>query len=155
MDYEHTQYGPLWLTVAATTIGLWIAAWFVPQVQMQRILLLAGGALCVVSLSFHHLTIRDEGEHLLLFFGPLPVFRRRLLYDRIERVEQARSTFLDGWGIHVSPGGGWVWNLWGFDCVDVWHSGGRKLRIGTDDPSGLAEFLKQRMSTAADSTESR
>ena len=35
---------------------------------------------------------------------------------------------LDGWGIHLSPSGGWTWNLWGFDCVDVTYKKGRKLR---------------------------
>ncbi|MBP89727.1 MAG: hypothetical protein CMJ64_23980 [Planctomycetaceae bacterium] len=56
---------------------------------------------------------------------------------------------MDGWGIHLSPSGGWTWNLWGFACVDVWYRKGtkvKKVRIGTDDPVGLEAFLKEQIS---------
>ena len=85
----------------------------------------------------------------MIAFGPLPLFSKRVRYSDIERVEQARSTILDGWGIHMSLSGGWVWNLWGFDSVDVWYRKGnktKKVRIGTDDPVGLEAFLKERTS---------
>ena len=61
----------------------------------------------------------------------------------------AKSSILDGWGIHMSPSGGWTWNLWGFDCVDVWferEGKTRKIRIGTNDPSGLHAFLTKQIS---------
>ena len=102
----------------------------------------------LLAVSFHHLTVRDEGDDLLIGFGPLPLFRRRIRYSQIERVEQAKSTILDGWGIHLSPSGGWTWNLWGFNCVDVWYKKGsktKKVRLGTDDPGGLAAFLTDTM----------
>jgi hypothetical protein len=35
----------------------------------------------------------------------------------IGSVEIGRTLHLDGWGIHMSVRGGWVWNLWGRDCV--------------------------------------
>ena len=40
----------------------------------------------------------------------------------------------------MSLRGGWVWNIWGRDCVVIRHSG--ILRVGTDDAHNLAEFLK-------------
>ena len=54
----------------------------------------------------------------------------------------------------MSPSGGWTWNLWGFDCVDVYLTRGRKLRIGTDDPIALAAFLQQ-LTARADNQGSR
>jgi hypothetical protein len=48
---------------------------------------------------------------------------------------------LDGWGIHMSIRGGWVWNLWGRDCVVV-HLKKGTLRIGTDDAANLEVFLQ-------------
>ena len=48
---------------------------------------------------------------------------------------------LDGWGIHLSIRGGWVWNLWGRDCVVV-HLTKGVLRIGTDDAENFARFLE-------------
>ena len=97
----------------------------------------------LLAFSFRDLTVSDQTTELLIAFGPLPIFKRRLQYSEIERVETARSTLMDGLGIHMSPSGGWVWNLWGYDCVDVWYRQGRKVRIGTDDPAGLAGFLEE------------
>ena len=90
------------------------------------------------------MTCWDGGDHLRISFDPIPLFRRKLLYSRLEKVEQSRSRFLDGWGIHLCSRGGGVWNLWGFDCVDIDFTGGKKLRLGTDDPEGLAAFLNSR-----------
>ncbi len=38
----------------------------------------------------------------------------------------------------LATSGGWTWNLWGFDCVDVYLTRWRKLRIGTEAPIELA-----------------
>ena len=65
---------------------------------------------------------------------------------RIESVEPGRSSLLDGWGIHYFPGRGWTYNLWGFDCV-VLRMKKKTLRVGTDDPDGLLEFLQSRVTS--------
>jgi hypothetical protein len=42
--------------------------------------------------------------------------------------------------------GGWVWNIWGRDCVVVhWRNGG-VFQIGTDDAENLARFLAGKIS---------
>jgi hypothetical protein len=51
---------------------------------------------------------------------------------------------LDGWGIHMSLRGGWVWNLWGRNCV-VLRLRKSILRVGTDDAVNLVEFLNARL----------
>ena len=56
-----------------------------------------------------------------------------------------RTLILDGWGVHYSIRGGWVWNLWGRDCVVVHQKDKSILRIGTDDAEGLAAFLHERI----------
>jgi hypothetical protein len=105
----------------------------------------------LLAASFHHLTINDEGDHLSISFGPLPLFRRTVRYGDIEQVEVGKTSLLDGWGIHMSLRGGWVWNLWGWDCVVVHFKNGGTLRIGTDDAENLARFLEgntmQKMNT--------
>jgi hypothetical protein len=62
-------------------------------------------------------------------------------YADIEDVDVGRTVLLDGWGIHYSLRGGWVWNLWGRDCVVVRFRDGRTLRVGTNDAENLAAFL--------------
>ena len=147
MRYDHTQKAPFYLLLVVITSGMFVSAWFVPERVAQFSLATGGGLTAILALAFRQLTIRDNGDALFVGFGPLPLFRRSVPYVDIERVEQGRSSWLDGWGIHISPSGGWVWNLWGFDCVDVYLSRGRKLRIGTDDPVELAAFLQQQITS--------
>ena len=145
MHYDHTQTAPLYLILVAVGIVMLVAAYAVPQWALQIVFLGSGVLMFFIALCFRELTVRDENDRLLICFGPLPLFGRRILYSDIESVERSRTTILDGWGIHISPSGGWTWNLWGFDCVDVYLQRGRKLRIGTDDPCGLESFLQERL----------
>lgn len=145
MGYDHTQSASLYLLLLAFAIGIFAASIFVGEIVVQTVCLSSGALMLLFAFSFRNLTVSDEGTELLICFGPLPFFKRRLQYSELEKVEQARSTIMDGWGIHMSPSGGWVWNLWGFDCVDVWYRQGRKLRIGTDDPVALTQFLKSKV----------
>lgn len=145
MPYHHTQKAPLYLLLVVIGMAMFLGAWLEPEKAVRIILLGSGGLMVLLSFSFRHLTVSDKGERLLISFGPLPLFRRRIRFADVERVEKGRTTILDGWGIHLSLSGGWVWNLWGFDCVDVWYKNGKRVRIGTDDPIGLEAFLNRRM----------
>jgi hypothetical protein len=98
----------------------------------------------VVAASFHHLTVEDRGDGLAIRFGPVPLFCKTVAYNEIKSVETGRTLLLDGWGIHMSIRGGWVWNIWGRDCV-VLHLKKGTLRIGTDDAENLAGFIEQRI----------
>ena len=110
--------------------------WLFPPIGLVMFLL-AG--------SFHYLEVEDQADRLFITFGPIPLFRRSIRYDDIISAEIGRTTFLDGWGIHWSLRGGWVWNLWGRDCVVLQIRKGI-MRIGTDDAVNLAKFLESRMS---------
>jgi hypothetical protein len=99
----------------------------------------------VLAASIHHLTVIDQGEVLAIRFGPMPLFRRTVNYADIGKVEVGRTLILDGWGIHYSIRGGWVWNLWGRTCVVVHSKSGGTLRIGTDDAENLVEVLRRKV----------
>ncbi|MDA7864958.1 hypothetical protein N9B24_02415 [bacterium] len=142
MEYDHTQSARLYLLLLVIAIGIFGSAFCIDEIVVRSVMSCSGALMLLLAFSFCHLSVRDEGAELLIAFGPLPLFKRRLQYCELEKVEQSRSTIMDGWGIHMSPSGGWVWNLWGYNCVDVWYRQGRKVRIGTDDPAGLVEFLK-------------
>ncbi|MCO6456455.1 MAG: hypothetical protein J5I93_14250 [Pirellulaceae bacterium] len=110
--------------------------WLFPSIGMLMFVLAA---------SFHHLTVKDRGELLEIRFGPLPLFRRTVRYADLGSVEIGRTLVLDGWGIHWSVRGGWVWNLWGRTCVVVHFKNDGTLRIGTDDARNLVEFLRSKV----------
>lgn len=145
--YQHKQRAPLGLLLYV--LG-WIAALVtiltLPEMERDVALLavlLPCSLVFALAPAFHFLMVRDEGERLRVAFGPLPLFKTAIAYSDITDVEVDQTTWLDGWGIHMSLRGGWVWNIWGWDCVKITRKSG-VIRVGTDDPARLAEFLKSR-----------
>jgi len=143
--YHRTQRGPWGVMCCAFAAAFLTASWTLPIPAPSLVLFATGIFTFLLAASFHQLTVADQSDYLAIRFGPLPLFRKRIFYDDIREVKKGRTTFLDGWGIHWSPWGGWVWNIWGRDCVVIRLKRGI-IRVGTDDPDGLADFLKNRIS---------
>jgi hypothetical protein len=138
--YRHTQPGPLCLLFFATALTSFLLTLLPGGVPALRIIFpILGLLMLVLGASVQTLTVADEGDRLAVWFGPLPLFQQRIRYDEIRDVEIGRTSLLDGWGIHMSRGG-YVWNIWGRDCVVI-RTDRQVLRIGTDDAENLAQFL--------------
>jgi len=143
--YRHQQRSPLCLIVyflAIVQVILavllreeWLAMWIFGPVSI---------ILLVLATSFHFLNVEDDGDALLIQFGPIPLFRRCIQYANIKNAVVDRTTLIEGWGIHLSPRGGWVWNIWGRECVAISLRDGM-LRVGTDDAENLARFIESRI----------
>ena len=143
--YERTQKGIIRPILWASAIGCLVLMLFTPGGELPHVLVLGAVALLFVflSLAFAGLTVRDEGDRLAVRFGPIPLFKKTIPYAAMTGVERDRSTFFGGWGIHWTARG-MLWNIGGFDCVRV-VMGSRAIRIGTDDPGGLLEFLQTKV----------
>jgi hypothetical protein len=120
-------------------------AWFLSDLPsdgafVSPLMLGMGILMLAISLCFHQLTVAGEGDRLAIRFGWLPLFQKRIPYADIRAVEIGRTTLLDGFGLHWSVRGGWVWNIWGWDCVVVRH--GSTTFVGTNDAENLAAFLR-------------
>lgn len=145
-SYRHVQRAPLCLLLYGIAVVLFGVGWFLRDMPPIHILYPPLGVLLLIlAASFHHLTVEEQGERLTISFGPIPLFRRSLKYDDIESAVVGRTTILEGWGIHLSLRGGWVWNLWGRDCIVIRLQNGGTLRIGTNDAENLVEFLQHRI----------
>ena len=145
-SYRHTQRAPLCLLVYAVGVVFLVISWFLrAEPVVQWTFPLGGLMMLILAASFHHLTVEDEGDCLSVSFGPIPLFRRAIRYADILSVETGRTTIVDGWGIHMSFKGGWVWNIQGRDCVVLRLRKGI-LRVGTDDARQLADFVNGRLS---------
>ena len=144
--YRHTQAGPWsWVLylVGVVMLGAAWLAWEEPVAAV--ILVVVGGFILLLGASFQYLTVSDAGDRLAVRFGPLPLVGTSVRYEDIEKVEVGKTTLLDSWGIHMSPRGGWVWNIWGWDCVVIHRKDGAVRRVGTDDAENLARFVSAKM----------
>ena len=145
--FDRTQRGPWVLILHAAAAGNIVPAiLFAEQMGYWNFLLYGLAVLFeILAFSFLYLNLRDEGDRLEVRFGPIqmPFCHTTILYDEITSFEAARSTLMDGWGLHWNPTHGWIYNIWGYDCVKIMR-GEKAVRIGTNDLEGLLALLAQK-----------
>ena len=141
-NYEHTQTAKtnIVTAIALLPVAIVLVASAGEQDLAVVILLLVsiGLVLAIVTL-FSRLTVEVSVTQVRLFwsFG-WPA--RSIARSDIRSVEVVRNRWIYGWGIRVVRGG-WLWNVWGLDAVELELADERKFRIGTDEPYELAAAL--------------
>ena len=81
--------------------------------------------------------------YLRLRFG-VGLIRRQFRLNDIESYEQVRNKWWYGWGIKLTPHG-WMFNVSGFDAMQIRLKNGRQYRIGTDEPESLLAAIEAAM----------
>jgi hypothetical protein len=138
--YHHTQTGYLLLVVLGGALlfilGLMLAAGF-NGVSLAVLVILT---ICLAL--FTSLTVEVDDEALTLRFGP-GLIRKQFRLADIVACRVVKNPWYYGWGIHLTPDG-WLAqrNVSGFWAVELQMRNGRKYRLGTDDPEGLAEAVR-------------
>jgi hypothetical protein len=142
--YEHKQFGYVMLFALVAVAAL--AAVFLPAggFGWPPAVIMLFTALCL--LSFFTLTTTIEDGTLKFWFGP-GLFRKQVALRDIEAVRAVKNPWYYGWGIHLFPGG-WVYNVSGFDAVEIKMKSGEKIRLGTNEPEALERALRQQLSPA-------
>ena len=135
--YRHTQIGWVILGVLAA-IGVLVAP-RLPEGGFG----IAGGpllaVLAVVLLLFSTLTVEIDGEAIRLWFG-VGLIRKRFELAEVRGWAAVRSPWYCGWGIRLGPRGV-LWNVSGYDAVELTLADGRHFRIGTDEPDALVAAI--------------
>lgn len=142
--YHHTQRGtilPIMLGASVVVIAIGLSAG-----RDITPLLVVAAVLIVTALLFASLTVDIKDDMLKLAFGPGLVHKRTRLAD-IQACAVVRNLWWYGWGIRLTPHG-WLYNVAGLSAVEVTLKGGRRFRIGTDEPEQLYQALLRAMSEA-------
>ena len=133
--YEHKQTGLAMMILVGIPLIILIAGAPLPPVLCVLAILAA------VMVIFHSMTVRVDGEHVSLHFGP-GVFRRAFPVQQIREVRAVRNSWWHGLGIHFIPGG-MVYNVSGLGAVELVIQNGRRVRIGSDEPEALARAVEK------------
>ena len=131
--YRHTQFGTLTIAVIAGVIAILGAT--IPLVGPHPITLVIIVLFCVLGALFASLTVTIDRNVVCVAFGPGWI-RRKLPVASIRGADVVRTRWYDGWGIHVTARG-LLYNVSGFDAVDLVLSDGRHILVGTDEPERL------------------
>jgi hypothetical protein len=136
MHYRHTQVGWVMLVAVAAAIALGWGALPPEAAVAARIPLLLIVALLL--LGFGTLTVEVSEDAIRLWFG-IGLIRKRIPLREVRSWREFRNPWYTGWGIRMGPGGV-VWNVSGFDAVQL-ELGGKRFRIGTDEPAELVAAI--------------
>jgi hypothetical protein len=139
--YQHTQTG--YVIIWAIIGGCLFFGAVLPAPVASAGTGLMIGILLVVGILFATLTIIVTDEFVLLKFGPGLVRKKFILKDIASCKAERRRLW--SWGIH-GWGKKWLYNVSGFDGVDLTMKSGAWNRIGTDDPQGLEQAINSALS---------
>ena len=136
--YRHTQIG--WtlivLVVAAVLAEFLIVALSATPGTLALALSGALVAVAAVLLAlFSTLTVVLDDRTLRLWFG-VGSLRREVMLADVTTSRKVRNHWYIGWGVRVMPGGR-IYNVGGFDAVELELDNGRVVRVGTDEPDAL------------------
>ncbi len=137
--YKHTQVGYL-IIVALVAVMVWLGVVLsIADINWVAIGVLA--ALAIALVLFSSLTVVIGEDEVEVRFGPGPISKRFKLND-IESCQVVKNHWYYGWGIRLTPHG-WLYNVSGFDAVEIKLRTGKKFRIGTDVPRELEGVICQ------------
>ena len=148
MNYKHTQIS--YLILAATLVVLVLFVWAYLTASMEAPSYDSGTNLAVTAImtiivlvlaSFVTLQVAIDEKYLRIKFG-YGIFRKKFALEDIASAKAVRNHWYYGWGIRV-----WFWpkmiiyNVSGFDAVEIVLKNGKVYRIGTDDPKNLEQAI--------------
>ena len=139
--YRRTQVGYLMFFVIGTGLYLLLNFFYLHGFNIFFVVVFALLVLCL--LLFAALTVTVDNEIVLIRFG-IGIIGKKLSVSEIVSAEIVKNPWYYGWGIRKTPDG-WLYNVSGLIAVEVRMRDGEKLRIGTNDPTGLLEALERVM----------
>jgi hypothetical protein len=148
MNYKHTQIGYLMLVVTLAVLVLFASVYIAASAEPDSVdsgtnfAVTAVMALILFILaSFASLQVIINEKYLRIKFG-YGIFRKNFLLSEIASAKQVKNHWYYGWGIR-----GWLWpqmwiyNVSGFDAVEIKLKNGKTYRIGTDEPKNLEQTI--------------
>ncbi len=137
----HQQLGHITLLGVLTVAIVIYVAFASVGADLIGLLALLGAIL--VAFLFGSLTVEVDRSEVRLRFG-VGLIRRTWKVKDIASAEAVRNPWYTGWGIRYLPGRT-VYNVSGFDAVEITLKNGKRYRIGTNDPEGLERAIRGRI----------
>jgi len=148
-SYKHTQIGYLMLSVTLAVLVLF--AWVYITASAEPPSVDSGPNFAVTAImvlilfilaSFTTLTVSIDETYLRIKFG-YGIFRKKFAVNEVASAAHVKNHWYYGWGIRV-----WFWpymwiyNVSGFDAVEIIMKNGKVYRIGTDEPKKLESIIR-------------
>lgn len=141
MKYNHTQVGYLMIYVLIAISVLF--AFIFNQVWVEYYTLTTMILVVLILIGFVTLNVTIDDEVLKIKFG-YGIYSTSFLLNEIDSVKQVKNPWYIWWWIRI-----WFWpkktiiyNISGFDAVEIVLKNGKIYRIGTDESQKLYEAIE-------------
>ena len=149
-SYRHTQIGYLMLVVTLAVLVFF--AWLQVTARAEPPSVDSGTNFAISAImalilfiltSFVTLTVSINKNYLCIKFG-YGIFRKSFLLNDVASAKAVKNHWYYGWGMRI-----WFWpymwiyNISGFNAVEIIMKNGKIYRIGTDEPERLETAIKQ------------
>lgn len=147
MAYRHKQLGFILISIFLISFLLLVDLLTLSIIFWQHIMpayanpLLIAAIVFVIAAAvlFSTFSVAIEDDHLIWHFT-FGFWRRRAALSEISSCEPVKNKWWHGWGIRKIPGG-WLYNVSGFQAVEVRLENGRMFRLGSDEAKKLAAAI--------------
>ena len=144
MNYKHTQIGYLILVVTLAVLVLFVWVYITGSAEPPSVD--SGNNFAVTAImalilfilaSFGSLQVNIDEKYLRIKFG-YGIYQKKFSLNDVMSAKTVKNRWYYGWGIR-----GWLWpkmwiyNVSGFDAVEIKLKNGKMYRIGTDEPKKL------------------
>ncbi len=137
--YRHTQIG--WVTIVALAVVGLMTAPFLWMLELAVGAVILGVVLALSLALFWRLSVTVDDHELVFGFG-VGLIRKRVPLAEVRHFQPVRNPWYYGWGIHFFPGGV-LYNVSGFEAVELSLTNGKRLRVGTDQPNALCRAIER------------
>ena len=146
--YENTQPGAFIRVMISSWVFFFGVLAVVMLVLGQKeaaiglgvVTVMAAVILGIVYALFHSLTVRVSRSDIALSFG-VGLIRKQFPIGDISGASIVQNRWYNGFGIRKIRGG-WLYNVSGFDAIEIQLKNERKYRIGTNQPKELLAVVE-------------
>ena len=142
--YTHRQHSPIIPVVLAVTVVAMMGGLFMlprgvdPGPFVAPVMVMITIIAMIAMFSRLTTNVDERGVRWAFGFG-FP--SGTIDAGNLDRAQITQTNLIEGWGIHWTIWHGWLWNVGGFQAVQIFKRDGSSVTIGTDDPQGFLDAI--------------
>jgi hypothetical protein len=142
MKYKNTQIGYLMIFVfvaISLTYGIIFLQIGLEEFNIAMIIIMAMILILIASFSTLTITLDEKSLNIRYTYG---IFRKKFNINDISSVKSVKNKWYYGWGIRYWPFRKiWIYNVSGFNAIEITMKNGRIYRLGTNEPKKLENAI--------------
>lgn len=140
--YEHRQIAwPMLIGTIVVAAATAVAGTFNATILAAPLTLIIAFVL-LAGILMSSMTVRVSDSDVSWWFGRTRTLGKTVTVADIASIEPIRTSIFEGWGIHLTRHG-WLWNVSGFNAVQIVLQSGTRYAVGTPEPDAVLKAIRK------------